>query len=240
MSRTTLALATAGCLLTLAGCAGTSGPAGSGSLGQLPGTTPGTPATVAPTTAAPATTKPVHTQPPPTHTQPPDWPTNADCVSYNPANLTVDGTAASGTFLVEDGSTIVIRIHSDQDQAGPQALALAQRYTRHCYIGRNNTMDPKGDYIFDYWRDPSGQTPPIPDEDDDDLCSPYNNTNLTVEDMGDGNGWRVKDHDHVLHLFADQQDANDADIVLKKYSSVCAIGDITDSDSDLGQVDYQK
>lgn len=168
-----------------------------------------------------------------------DWPNNVDCVSYNPKNLTVDGTGATGTFLVEAGSTIVIRVHGDQDIVGQQALALAQRYSEHCYLGRTNTMDPKGDYIFDYWRNPSGMTPTIPDPDDN-LCSPYNNKNLTVEDMGDGNGWRVKDHDHVLQLFQNKTDADNGNLVLRKYSQVCDIGDSVDSDNGLGQVDFQR
>lgn len=222
------------CLMALAltaGCSGSSSPAGSGALGtQAPSTAPSGPASVTPTTSTP-TPKP----PPTTHTA---KPASGDCLSYNPDNLTVDGTAASGTFLVEDGSTVVIRVHGQDDQVGQAALALAQRYKQHCFIGRNNTMDPKGDFIFDYWRSPSGRTPPIPGEDD--LCGPYDNTNLTVEDMGGGQGWRVKDHDNPLQLFADKSDAQAGYAVLVKYSYSCHIGDVDDTDADLGQVDYQR
>jgi hypothetical protein len=230
MSRTRIALPAACVLLLAAGCGGKSSPTGSGTLQQIPSSAPTGTASV-----TPATSTPTPNPPPTTHTPKPP---SGDCVSYDPGHLRVDGTAASGTFLVEDGSTVVIRVHGQDDQVGQQALALAQRYTRHCYIGRNNTMDPTGDFIFDYWRGPSGNTPPIPGEDE--LCSPYDNKNLTVEDMGGGQGWRVKDHDHVLHLFADKADAQAGDAVLATYSQVCAIGDVTDTDSDLGQVDYQR
>src|SRR5215471_4416307 len=108
MSRTKAALPLAACTLLLAaGCSGKSGATGSGSLQQEPSQTPT--GTVAPTTASPSPTA----QPTRTHTQTP--PPSADCVSYNPANLTVDGSGASGTFLVEDGSTIVIRAHGQDD-----------------------------------------------------------------------------------------------------------------------------
>ena len=79
--------------------------------------------------------------------------------------------------------------------------------------------------MFDYWRDPSGQNPTIPDQADD--CSPYDRTNLTVEDMGGTEGWRVKDHDHVLHVFYTEQDARAGQQVLSKYAQVCFIGDIS-------------
>jgi len=167
-----------------------------------------------------------------------DWPSPADCVSYNPNNLTLEGTAAGGTFQVLDGQTVVIRVHGQTDDVGQNALALAQRYTRHCYIGRNNNRDPRGDYIFDYWRNPTGKGTLITDEDQN--CSPYNNKNLTVEDMGGGDGWRVKDHDNPLQLFDNGTDARNGDIVFKKYTQACHIGDAEESDGNLGQVDYQR
>ena len=109
------------------------------------------------------------------------------------------------------------------DNTGQKALALAQHYKRHCYIGRNNTRPDQGPYSMDYWRDASGQNPTIADQEDD--CSPYNRNNLTVEDMGGGDGWRVKDHDHVLHLFDNQKDALNGKLVISKYSKACFIGD---------------
>jgi hypothetical protein len=235
-NRATILLAVV-CLLALGACKSTTTAAGSGALnGTGASATPsGTHAAGTPTTA---TTKPAGTATP-THTatRAPDWPTPGDCVRYNPANLTVDGTAASGTFVVSSGSTVVMRLHGQDDSVAPQALALAQRYTEHCYIGRNNSRQDPGDYIFDYWRDPTGNTPSIPDPNDQ-LCRQYNNHNLTVEDMGDGNGWRVKDHDDVLHLFADQTDAENGDLVLAKYTQACSIGETESDDNDLGAVTY--
>jgi hypothetical protein len=179
------------------------------------------------------------TQPPPpaggndnganTNQSPPpasSWPSPEDCITYNPSNVTVQ--FASGTYTVSDGSKVVVRVHGQTgDNTGQKALALAQRYRSHCFIGRSNTRtEERGAYIFDYWRNASGQKPAIPGQKDD--CSPYNRNNLTVEDMGDGNGWRVKDHDHVLHLFDNGNDARNGKLVLVKYSQICFIGDAQD------------
>jgi hypothetical protein len=159
----------------------------------------------------------------------PSWPSPEDCVSYNPNNLTV--TFASGAYTVSDGSKVVVKVYGQSgDNTGKQALALAQRYSRHCYLGRNNhRTEDREQYIFDYWQNPSGKNTTIPDLED--LCSNYNRNNLTVEDMGDGYGWRVKDHDHVLHLFDNESDARNGKLVLAKYGQICSIGDNDGYDS---------
>jgi hypothetical protein len=154
-----------------------------------------------------------------------DWPSPEDCVSYNPASLTTHYEA--GIWTVTYGSVEVIRVHGGpSDDTGAKALALAQHYKRHCFIGRGKMYEDKGNYVFDYWRDPSGQNPTIPDQEND--CSPYNRNNLTVEDMGGGEGWRVKDHDHVLQLFYDEADARAGKLVISKYDQICFIGDGSD------------
>lgn len=158
--------------------------------------------------------------------QTPSWPSPEDCVSYNPGAVTVKFEA--GAYSVTDGSKVVLRVYGQQgDSTGQQALALAQRYSRHCYIGRNNNRgEDRNEYIFDYWRDSSGRASSIVDLEE--ICSNYNKNNLTVEDMGDGYGWRVKDHDHVLHLFDNESDARNGKLVLAKSSQICSIGDNDD------------
>jgi hypothetical protein len=167
--------------------------------------------------------------PPPPAPKPPagnGWPQPEDCVRYNAANLTVQYD--NGTYTVSDGGTVVTRVYGQEgDNVGDKALALAQRYRKHCYLGRDNTRpEDRGHYIFDYWRGSSGLTPEIADQYDD--CSSYNRHNLTVEDMGGGYGWRVKDHDHVLHLFDNESDARNGKLVLARYGHACSIGDNDD------------
>jgi hypothetical protein len=223
-----------------AGCGNKSNNAGVGGLADAPST--GVSAAPSPSVTDGGSTTPPGgtptTTPAKTKTPVPSWPTPEDCVSYNPTSVTLTGDATSGTFTISDGSTVVMRLHGQSDVVGQQGLALAQRYRKHCYIGRQNTRDLPGDYIFDYWRNPSGQTPSIPNQSD--VCSPYHNHNLTVEDMGGGEGWRVKDHDHVLHVFDNESDARNGNLVLVKYGQICSIGNVDDTDKDLGSVTFMR
>jgi hypothetical protein len=188
------------------------------------------------TTAAPAATSgapapaPTTVRSTATTTAAADWPSPADCVSYHPASLTTHYEA--GIWTVNDGGIEVIRVHGGPtDDTGQKGLALAQHYQRHCFLGRGQLYQDRGSYIFDYWRDPSGRNPTIPGQQDD--CSPYNRTNLTVDDMGGSDGWRVKDHDHVLGLFFTEADARAGKLVLSKYDQICSFGDPTDADQDV-------
>jgi hypothetical protein len=132
-------------------------------------------------------------------------------------------TYAAGVDSVSEGAKVVLRVPGGPGEtAGEKALALAQRFGKPCFLGRDNTREERNAYIFDYWRSPSGQNPDIPEQEED--CSNYDRHNLTVEDMGDGHGWRVKDHDHVLHLFDNESDARDGKLVLSKYRTICFFG----------------
>ena len=211
-------------LFVAAGCGGKTNP---DAAGPGPAATTGQPSGTAqpPKSDAPPTTGRTTT----TSSSTSDWPNPEDCISYNPSTLTT--AFSSGVYTVSSGSVAVIRVHGQQgDNTGQKALALAQHYKRHCFIGRNNPRPDPGPYSMDYWRDSSGQNPTIPDQEND--CSPYNRNNLTVEDMGGGDGWRVKDHDHVLHLFDNGKDAQNGKLVIAKYSKVCSFGD-GDNDQDV-------
>lgn len=170
------------------------------------------------------------TNAPPPPPAAPQWPTPEDCVSYNPNALTVNYEA--GKYAVLEGSRVVVRVNGGPGQTiGDKILALAQRYRRHCFIGRGNTREDSNAYIFDYWRDSSGMTPPIADQEDD--CSGYDRNNLDVNDMGSGHGWRVKDHDHVLHVFNNESDARNGKLVLSRYQRICFIGDNDDDNAEV-------
>jgi hypothetical protein len=162
---------------------------------------------------APATSKGL-----PTSTPAPSWPTPEDCISYNPGTVTSHYEA--GIYQISDGSHVIMRLHGGPgENLGAQGVALAKRYKKHCFLGRGNSREEHGEYVFDYWRDATGNTPSIPDEN----CGDYNKNNLTVEDMGSGNGWRVKDHDNPLQLFDNESDARNGKLVLQKYSKICRL-----------------
>ena len=149
------------------------------------------------------------------------WPSPADCLAYNPANLSVQ--YENGRYLVRDGSTVVAAVSGyDGDGVVEKALAVAQRYRKHCFIGRGNGREDANTYVFDYWRDASGMKPAIPGQEDD--CSSYDRTDLTADDMGSGHGWRVRENDHVLHVFDNERDARAGQQVLGKYGRICYLG----------------
>ncbi|BCJ74471.1 hypothetical protein CS0771_40150 [Catellatospora sp. IY07-71] len=217
-------------LILIAACVLAAGTACGGKGGD-PVTAPPTFSSVMSPSAAPATSaapSPARTSARPSPAAP-SWPSPADCVSYNPNNLTVHYEA--GIHEVRDGSRVVARLHGGPgEQIGEQGLALAQRYKRHCFIGRGNGREDENAYVFDYWRDSSGRRTTIPGEDE--ACSSYDRGNLQVNDMGSGHGWRVKDDDHVLHVFDDESDARDGRLVLAKYSKICSLGNPPDDDQD--------
>jgi hypothetical protein len=228
----TAPLALAGVLMAATAC-GSKAANDNTTLGQSPTVTvtsaPASPAQTATNTGAP----PKKTTAPPA----PSWPTPEDCISYNPNNLTSHYEA--GIWAINDGSKEVMRLHggpSDTEMQA-QALAVAKRFRKHCFIGNGNTREEKYSYIFDYWRDSSGMKPTIPNVED--LCSDYNRNNLTVEDMGGGDGWRVKDHDHVLHLFDNGTDARNGKLVLSKYSKECYLGNDPDDNQGQDLVSFQ-
>jgi hypothetical protein len=180
---------------------------------------------------SPAPTKTQSGKPPTTPTN--TWPSPEYCISYNPTKITA--AYGGGMWSVNEGNkNVALAPGGPSDNVGDKLLALAKRYKKHCLIGHNNQREEKNSFIFDYWRDSSGMNPTIADQDED--CSPYNRNNLTVENMGSGHGWRVKDHDHVLHVFDNETDARNGKLVLAKYGKICFIGN--SSDDDQNQVSY--
>jgi hypothetical protein len=222
----------AAALTAVAACGPSTGSATGAAAGSNPsspageiGPAPTTPPAAQPAPANPPANPPQQNNPQGGPTSAPAWPTPADCIVYNPRNVTV--SFQDGLYTVADGNTIVTRVNGQPgDDTGTKALALAQRYSRHCFIGRGNLRPDHFVYVFDYWRNSSGLTPSIPDQDND--CSQYNQHNLTVDDMGNGDGWRVRDHDNVLHVFDNEADARNGKLVLSKYSMICTFGNSND------------
>jgi hypothetical protein len=205
-----------GVLLAASGCANSPAP---------PSSQPSTDGTLGTATETPAATDTATTGNPgpgtaTTTTTTVQWPSPLDCISYNPNAITVHYEA--GVWAVTENQNEIVRVYGGpSDNNGQKALALAKRYRQVCFIGRGNNRDEKDAYIFEYWRNPSGNNAPIPDSEDD--CSSYNRNNLDVNDMGSGEGWRVKDHDHVLQIFDNENDAKNGKIVLAKYNQICTV-----------------
>jgi hypothetical protein len=153
-----------------------------------------------------------------------------DCVTYRVDLLTLNYEA--GIYEVDADIAVVARASGGPGgSTGDQVLGLVKRYTKHCYLGRHNTREDHNAYVFDYWLESSKYLTEIPDEEDG--CSSYDPTNLTVEDMGSGYGWRVKDHDHVLHLFDNRADAYAGKQIASKYHEICFVGSQDDENSEV-------
>jgi hypothetical protein len=123
-----------------------------------------------------------------------------DCISYNPRTLRIVDEGADGWLLTDGGSRMLML---DNQADAVRALALAQRHTAHCFIGRNNARPNRADYIRDYWTGSTGATTTIQDED----CVAYNPATVGVFDRGEI-GWRMEDGAHWMLLYHDQADAN--------------------------------
>ncbi|GIH08056.1 hypothetical protein Rhe02_61230 [Rhizocola hellebori] len=152
------------------------------------------------------------------------WPTPETCITYNPGNVT--SVYEAGFYMIRDGGKELLRLAGGPgSNIGQQGVALAKRYKKLCFLGRGNTREESNQYIFEYWRDSSGNNPSIPDEN----CGNYDKNNLTVENMGGNDGWRVLDHNNPLQLFNNESDARNGKLVLAKYSKICRIGDPDDN-----------
>jgi len=159
---------------------------------------------------------PISPKPSPTKPEP-AWPANADCISHNPATVSISVNSSAGLWQIVDGGHALLAFKRAEDaQAG---LALAQAFRQHCFIGRNNTRPDRYRYIMDYWRDPVLPAPAIANPD----CLVHNPDNLTVANLGDL-GWRVEQGSEAIALFATEADANDAVLVMKHYNRHCYIG----------------
>ncbi len=137
------------------------------------------------------------------------------CDPYNAAALTALPTADYWTLF--DGQQLLLSMATQTDASN--AVALAQRYSTLCFIGRDNARANREAYITQYWKDPTGVATTISPED----CTPYATANLQVVNLG-ATGWAVSDGTRQLLLLDNQADANGALGVLKPYSSQCFIG----------------
>ena len=138
----------------------------------------------------------------------------------------------AGVYTVKDGSKLVVRVYGSQgDEVGDKALALAQRYRKHCYLGRDNGREDEASYVFDYWRDASGLKPTIPGQEDD--CSvlrPHR-----PDRRRHGQRPRVagpRERPRAAHL-RQRVRRPAGKLVLAKYGQICFIGDSGDDEQDV-------
>lgn len=120
-----------------------------------------------------------------------------DCLLYNASALS---TFAEGDhYVLTDGVSRMEVLDNATDAA--HALAVAQRYTAHCFVGRGNTRPDHRRYVTEYWGIASGLPVTTFAED----CISFDPTNLSV--IQNGADWFVQSGGIVLTQFATQSDA---------------------------------
>jgi hypothetical protein len=100
------------------------------------------------------------------------------------------------------------------------AVKVARKYTRSCYVGRGNTRPERSRYIVQYWEGPSGLPAGLAPALD---CSGYNPATLAVNSAG-ASGWRLSDGTHEILLLDTAADAERAKIVAGGATKLCLIG----------------
>jgi hypothetical protein len=182
--------------------------------------TPTPTATATATSTATATDTATATfTPTPSITPTPVWENpilNPDCLSYNPASLSIVNEGASG-WLLTDGRSRMKLLDNQAD--AQKALALAQRHTMQCFIGRGNNRPDRIRYIVRYWAGASGTNTDIPDED----CIGYDENNLSIVNLG-AQGWRLTDGFSAMLLLDNENDAQDALLLAQSRGQQCFIG----------------
>jgi len=217
-------LVAAALALPLAACGkkndalGPGGNTGSGQVGDAPdgGTGDVNPTTPAaePTTPAPTKTPPVVTTLAPIL----PWPASEDCIAHDPTDLAVVYNAGQAVWQVLEGGTHALLAYKRKVDADT-ALAVAKRYKKHCFIGRNNSRPERYRYIMDYYREPSGINTVLSSPD----CLPHTAANLVVTDGGAA-GWYLMNGGESMALFDTKADAEAAMLVMKHFTKHCYIG----------------
>src|SRR6266536_2279842 len=187
------------------------GPVTTTTVGASATTRPATTASLPSTGPPPASTSPAT----PTTATGPTTPTSAtsptgstdlsdiqpqDCLPYAPASLRIVDEGASG-WLLTDGFS---RMNVLNNQADAQAaLAMTQRHTAQCFIGRDNTRPNRADYIVEYWSGDSGRQTAIGQQD----CIRYSTSTLSIVNEGTS-GWLLTDGASRMLILDNQQDAS--------------------------------
>lgn len=140
-----------------------------------------------------------------------------DEIAYNPRTLRIVNEGAKG-WLLTDGVSRMKMFDNKEDARN--AMAVARRYTRQGFVGRDNSRQNRIDYITEYWAGNSGLPwEPLTKVD----AIPYNPTKVVAEDI-DSNGWRLKEGEHWMLLAHDLNDALAILGVAERYTKMCFIG----------------
>ena len=140
----------------------------------------------------------------------------ADCVAYEPGALKVQHTGSAG-WAVSDGKAPLLTLDTKDD--AQRALALAQRWQSHCFLGRTNARPNRSEYVIEYWDAPTGAPTTIKNE----KCESYDRAGLKIVDRKE-RGFELADGGRRLLLADGKRDAQKAWEIAQHRASICYIG----------------
>ncbi len=143
----------------------------------------------------------------------------ADCFTYD-ASIWQIAEVTGGFQLNGALSGIAAPIFRfDTQTDASNGLAVFQRFSTYCFVGRDNARSNRTAYIFPYWLDATGRSTTVQPED----CEPYAPSTLNVASAG-SSGWSLAAGGRQLMLLDTAADANEMLAVAQKYSNQCFIG----------------
>jgi hypothetical protein len=144
-----------------------------------------------------------------------------DCISYGPPIQAISFTQDTPGWSIAAAADGVTALFSGADTLidANNLVALYERYSQVCYIGRNNARPIRSQYILTYFKSSTGQQPVIAPQD----CIPYNAAGLTTVNEGTS-GWAVTSGGTQLALLDTSLEATVALDVAQQFSSECFIG----------------
>jgi hypothetical protein len=136
-----------------------------------------------------------------------------DCVSHDPAQLTINQSGPNSFQLIDRGNHLMATLATNEQ--AQNALSVARGYTQHCFVGRGTR------YIMQYWKGGAGQAGPVSPED----CVSYDPNNLSIVAVNDASGawWSLRDGGHLLEAFTSESRAIRGLRVAQRYTSHCYI-----------------
>lgn len=140
-----------------------------------------------------------------------------DELAYDARALRIVDEGAQGWLLTDGGSRLLM---FDDVQDARNGIAVAQRYRRQGFVGRNNHRPNRRDYLFFYWAGDSGLPHAALTKTD---AIPYNPDAAIAVDRG-ALGWQIQDGASMLALADHAADAAAMLEVIKRHRRVCFIG----------------
>ncbi len=142
-----------------------------------------------------------------------------DKTSYNPNTLKVL-KESDGTWLLTDGNSRM-KIFANETDAR-NALRVARRHTKQCFVGRSNKRKNRRDFIFSYWEGKSGLSQENLTKTD---IIRYDPAKVTARYIPEKDYWRIEENgSHYMFIADNMADAMAMLAVVERFTKLCFIG----------------